>query len=108
MYSRFCSSSLVGIPVGIASSAVDTEIFEITAIIKKYKSIIKKKKKKHDKIVLSEKTKLNITEVFISTAIVDSCICQDEFAFVNILLREYDDIKEKIQNIKTSTVNQRF
>ena len=38
----------------------------ITAEIKKYKSIIKKKKKKHDKIVLLAKSKLNSTEVLIS------------------------------------------
>ena len=38
----------------------------ITAGIKKYKSVIKKKKKKHNKIVLLEKFKLNSTEVLIS------------------------------------------
>ena len=53
-------ASLVGIPVGIRSSAVGIEICAITAGIIKYKSIIKKKKeKKHDKIVLLAKTKLN-------------------------------------------------
>ena len=36
---------------------------EITAVIKKYKSIIKKQKRKHDKIVLLEKSKLNKIEV---------------------------------------------
>ena len=37
---------LVGIPVGITSSAVGLNICVITVEIKKYKSIIKKKKKK--------------------------------------------------------------
>ena len=45
-------ASLVGIPIGIATSAVGLKICVITAEIKKYKSIIKKKKKKLDKIVL--------------------------------------------------------
>ena len=44
-------ASLVGIPIGITSSAIGLKICAITAGIKKYKSIIKKKKKKHDKIV---------------------------------------------------------
>ena len=44
-------ASLVCVPVGITSSAIETKIFEITARIKKCKSIIKKKKE-HDKIVL--------------------------------------------------------
>ena len=42
----------------------------ITVGIKKYKSIIKKKKKKYDKIVLLAKTKLNRVEVLISKALI--------------------------------------
>ena len=49
-------ASLVAIPVGIASS-VGLNICAITAGTKKYKSIIKKKKKKHDEIVFLGKTK---------------------------------------------------
>ena len=44
-------ASLVGIPIGITSSAIGLKICAITAAIKRYKSIIKKQKKKHDKIV---------------------------------------------------------
>ena len=45
--------------VAITSSAIGLKIYVITAGIKNYKSIIKKKKKKHDKIVLLTKSKLN-------------------------------------------------
>ena len=45
---------LLGIPIWIASSAIG-----ITAGIKKHKSIIEKKKKKHNKIILLAKAKLN-------------------------------------------------
>ena len=48
--------SLVCVPVGITSSVARIKICEITAGIKKYKSIIKKKKKKHDKLVLFGKS----------------------------------------------------
>ena len=44
-------ASVIGILIGITSSAVGLKICAITAGIKKHKSIIKKKKKKHDKIV---------------------------------------------------------
>ena len=37
--------SLIGIPVGIASSAVGIKICAITAVIKKYQSIMKENKK---------------------------------------------------------------
>ena len=53
--SAFASS--VDIPVAITSSAVGINICAITAGIKKYKSMITKKKKKHDKIVLLGKDK---------------------------------------------------
>ena len=45
-------SSSVGIPVGITSFEVGLKICVIIAVIKKYKSIIKKKRKNHEKIVL--------------------------------------------------------
>ena len=48
-------ASLVGILTGITSSAIGVNICVITAGIKKYKSIIKNKCKKHDNIVLLAK-----------------------------------------------------
>ena len=56
-------ASLLGIPIGITSSAIGLKIGTITASIKKYKWIIKKKKKKHDKIVLLAKSKLSSIKV---------------------------------------------
>ena len=72
-------------------------MWAITAEIKRYKSIIKKK---HDKTVLLAKTKLNTTEVLISKALVDSYISYDEFVLENNVLREYDDMKEEIKKSK--------
>ena len=88
-------ASLLGIPVGITSFAIGLKIYAITAGIK-YKSIIKKKKKRNDKIVLLAKAKLNTIEVLI-----DSNISYDEFALINNMLKEYDDMKEEIKNLKT-------
>ena len=58
-------ASLVDIPIGIMISAIGLKICATTAAIKKYKSIIKKNKKKLDKIVLLAKSKLNSIEVLI-------------------------------------------
>ena len=55
----------------------------ITPIIKKYKSIIKKKRKKLDKIVLLGKTKLNTIKILISKVVIDSYIVHDDFFLVN-------------------------
>ena len=47
-------ASLFGIRIGIMSSAIGLKICATAAGIKKYKSVVKKKKKKHDKIVLAK------------------------------------------------------
>ena len=49
--SIFAFAFLVGITIGNTRSEIGLKIFVVTAGIKKYKSIIKKKKKKHDSIV---------------------------------------------------------
>ena len=95
-------ASLVCVPVGITSSAVGTNICAITAGIKKYLLIIKKKKKKPDKIVLLGKDKLNTIEVLISKALIDSHTSLEEFVSVNIVLKEYYEMKEEIKNPETS------
>ena len=76
---------LVCVPVGITSSVVGI----ITVTIKKYKPIVKKKKNKHDKIVLLGKDKLNTTEVLISKVLINSYIRNNEFVSVKKVLREY-------------------
>ena len=53
-----------------------------TTAIKKYKSLIKEKKKKHDKIALLAKPKLNSIEVLIFKAFINSVISHDEFIFL--------------------------
>ena len=63
--------------------------------IKKYKSIIKKRKKKHDEIELLGKDELNTIEGLISTALINSCISHDEFVWINVL-SEYNEMKREI------------
>ena len=56
---NFAFASLLGIPIGITNSAIGLKICAIAAEIKTYQSINKKKKKKHDKIVLLANSKQN-------------------------------------------------
>ena len=57
---------------------------------------------------MSVKTKLSAIEVLISGALVDSYISHNEFALVNNVLREYNDMIEENKKLNTSTVHQRF
>ena len=96
-------ASLVGIPTRIASSTIWLKVCKISAGIKKYKSTIMKKRKKHDKIVLLTKSKLNSVEVLISKALIDSNISHDEFVLINVL-KEFHMNKE----IKNSNNKEKF
>ena len=51
-----------------------------------------------DKRVLLLKSELNSTEVLISKALMDSNCSHDEFFLINNVLKEYDNMKEKIKN----------
>ena len=74
-------ASLVGSFVPILSSALELKIWAQTAWTKTYKSIIKKKIKRHDKIVLLSKTKLNSMKVLISKALIEWDISHNEFHY---------------------------
>ena len=82
------------------SSALRLKIGAITAGVKMYILIIKQKKKKHVKIVLLAKTKLNNIEILISKDLIDSYISLDEFVSVNNVLKEYDNMEEAIKTPK--------
>ena len=69
---------LVGIPIKIESSSIELKIWAITAGTKKYKSIIKINKKKHDRITLLAKWRLISEEVLISKALSNPFISHDE------------------------------
>ena len=100
--------SLVDIPAGITSSALGLKICVITAGIKKYKSIIKKKRKKHDRIILLAKSQLNSIEILISKALIDFSISYDEFVLINDVLKEYDYMKEETKNTDYKYLNINF
>ena len=94
-------ASLLGIPIGITSSAKVLKICTTAAAIKKCKSIIKKRNKNYDKIVLLTKSKLNSIEVLISQALIDSNIRHDETDLINNVLKEYDDMRAEIKDLNS-------
>ena len=90
--------SLVDIPEGITSFTTGIQMRTITALIKKYKSIVKKKK--HDEIVFLAKSKLNSIALLISQALINSFLSRTEFILIRNILKEYYEMKEEIQNLK--------
>ena len=101
-------TSIIGAPVGIASASF-TLIFSLTTgIIKKLLSITRNKKKKHDKILMLTKSKLNSIETLVSQAFIDMEISHEEF---NVIIREkqkYERMKENMRNVSVGQVNMRL
>ena len=52
-----------------------------------------------------QKVKLNSMGILICKVLIDSNNSPDEFVITDNGLKEYNDIKEKINDIKTSSVN---
>ena len=72
-------TSIIGAPVGIASASF-TLIFSLTTgIVKKLLSITRNKKKKHDKILMLAKSKLNSIENLVSQALTHVEKSHEEF-----------------------------
>ena len=72
---------LLFIQVEITGSVIGLKICAITAGIKNYKSTIKNKEMKHDKIALLAKSKLNGIKVLISKVLIYLDVSHDEFVF---------------------------
>ena len=92
-------ASVVGTPTGIAGSSL-TLIFTIgTGISKSLLNVTKKRKKKHNKIIVLAKNKLNMIDTLLSSALNDSEISHEEFT--NIINEEnvYENIKENIKEL---------
>ena len=81
------------------SSTIGLNICAIISSIKKCKSIIKKKKIKHDEVALLAKNKLDYIKGLISTSLTKSYIGHDCFLVLDVL-RKYDDMKEEIDSFK--------
>ena len=92
---------MLSIPIEITIYAAGLKIYAISVSMKKYKSIIKKKKKKHQEIVLLAKSNLSSIEVLNSKSLIDSNISHDKFLLINNALKEYDDMKQEVNILKS-------
>ena len=87
-------ASVVGRPAGIAGSSL-TLIFTIgTGISKSLLNVTKKREKKHNKIIVLAKNKLNMIDTLLSSALNDSEISHEEFTNIINAANIYEDIKE--------------
>ena len=98
----------MGAPVGIAS-AIFTLIFSLpTKIVKKVLSITRNKKKKHDKILMLARSKLNSIATLVSQALVDIEISHEELVMIFKEKDKYEKMKENVRNVSEKQENIRL
>ena len=90
-------TSVVGIPAGITDASL-TLVFSIgTGISKSLLKLTKKRKKKHNKIIVLAKNKLNTIDTLLSSALNDSETSHEEFTNIITEANIYENIKENIK-----------
>ena len=96
-------ASVVGLPVGIASSSL-TFIFTIgTGISKSLLKLTNKRKKKHNKIIELAKNKLKTIDTLLSSALNDSKISYEEFTNFITETNIYENITTESSEEEKST-----
>ena len=94
-------ATVVGIPVGIAGASL-TSIFTITnGVVITLLNVTRKKKKEHNKIITSARSKLNIIESLISQALIDFEITHEEFSKIIYEKNNYEEIIDNIRSVKS-------
>ena len=91
-------TNIVGAPVGIASASLLLFFSLTTGTVKKLLNIARNKKKKHDKILMLAKSKLNSIETLVSQALIDMEISHEEFVTI---LKEKDKYKKMKDNLRS-------
>ena len=97
-------TSVIGAPVGIASARF-TLIFSLsTGIIKKLLNITRKKKKRHDQILMLAESKFNSIETLISQALNDLDISHEKFMTI---VKEKDRYERMKYNLISENENEK-
>ena len=91
-------TSVVGAPVRIANASFTLILSLTTAIIKNLLSITRNKKKKHDKILMLAKSKLNSIKTLISQELTDMEISHGEFIAILKEKIKYKKVKENVRS----------
>ena len=90
-------ATAIGAPVGIMSASCSLAFSISTGFGKKFLKTIRNKKKKHNKIVMLARSKLNSIESKISKALMDNEISHEDFETIINEEKKYRELKESIR-----------
>ena len=89
-------ASVIGAPAGVIGASCGLTFSITPGFVKKFLKTIQNKKKKHNKIVMLARSKLNSIESKISKALMDTEISHEEFETIIKEESKYRELKESI------------
>ena len=90
-------ATVIGAPVGIVSASFSLAFSISAGLVKKILKTIRSKKKKHNKIVMLARNKLNSIESKISEALIKNEINHEDFTIIIDEEKKYKELKESIR-----------
>ena len=95
-------ATAIGVPIGITSASFSIFLaFSLcTGLVKKLLKATRNKEKKHNKIVLLARSKLNSKEGKISEALIHNQISHEDFITIMNEERNYRELRENIRMMK--------
>ena len=90
-------ATVIGAPVGIVSASFSLAFSISTGIIKKLLKTTRNKKKKHNKVVMLARSKLNSIESKISKSLINNEIEHEDFVTIIDEEKKYRELKESIR-----------
>ena len=90
-------ATVIGAPAGIIGASCGFTFSITSGFVKKFLKTIRNKKKKHNKIVVLARSKLNSIESKISKTLMDNEISQEDFETIINEEKKYQELKESIR-----------
>ena len=93
-------ATAIGAPIGITSASFSLAFSLCTGLVKRLLKAARNKKKKHNKIVMLARSKLNSIEYKISEALINNQISHEDFITIINEEKNYRKLKESIRMMK--------
>ena len=90
-------ATVIGAPVAMMSASCGLAFSITTGFVKKFLKTTRNKKKKHNKIVMLARSKLNSIESKISEALINNEISHEDFMTIINEEKKYRELKESIR-----------
>ena len=92
-------ATVIGVPAGIIGASCSFTFSITSGFIKRFLKTIRNKKKKHNKIFVLARIKLNSIENEISKALTDNEISHEDFETIISEEKQYQELKESIRMV---------